>query len=486
MAKGDVTIKMDGENAAFVQKQLQVKNALEANAMAAARMGQAMGKATKEAESGFDKLASKAAGLVATLGSIGAAAATAKSIFDGIEQRRADSANNLDRKITDVRSALGSSGQSESTGAVLDWIKQLGGQKIAGRTAAPSDVENLFVAVSRGAGRRASVETKEQAVVAALTGKALGMPDEQATQVGLNFTRFARDRAEGKGFAGQSDEALTDAAWQAAIYKPEGYSPRDAQFYERMKDKDLANKLIFAGSMNDESAKTFNALLNLDEKSFDSKEYRDLQHEARRSPAKRNELELMRIRQHGGSVISAILANPDLVPDELKAGTRNLVAGLGHVGDIGTVAQKRQAQLLGSTDTSRAGQGSQDIKTITEKILEENEAANLRHENRVKYIDAVFARDYPWIHSAGKVNSWIPRVIASAQELLGPPTDASPNASFMGGPISPFAAGGGAATTRPASDPHLEELKKQTAHLGEINQKTRGNPAMNSGYSGDR
>jgi|GEM_PF-3795437 len=151
-------------------------------------------------------------------------------------------------RISLVETSLAMSGQQASAPEIrkrIDDLEMVGDQPVN-----PKNAVEIFSAISRAVGNRASPEDKFAALRAALLGWAGGMDPTSDIALGTNFAELAAYRCSGGAFDGYTDEKLGDLADEATIKIGGAFSERQLGFLARSKDKLSAMKMIYGATFS--------------------------------------------------------------------------------------------------------------------------------------------------------------------------------------------------------------------------------------------
>lgn len=501
MAKGDVTLRFDGQTAAFVQAIVAAREKLEAAADSARKFGKDAVKAGDEAESGFKKAADSAMELAVSISGVSTATDAMEkgieAVKDGFEEyfeKMKQKAEALLGSVEKLNTALGASGQATQAPGVraaLDKITVAGG-----RLTSPEQVTGDYSAIKRAVGNRSTAQDTLEATRVAETGRAANLDDEAAQRLGINYAQLARERRPGGAFDGYSNDQLADLAYKVTVNMPMGLSDKDLRFFARSRDKNQALNLLFAAGQSDESSKALLSLQNASEAEIAPgkvAELEKLKHQHRRKfdadPENERLLRLSTIAPQDR--IQAMLNDPTLAPAESRLAIKSLNEGAGRIPPTRTLQGEIAAQGESQDAAGLLADLNTNVTNFEAQTVDQGKEAAARSEVRKRVIEARLHRLHPavpnWVAALeakmrvdfnGR-SSWFPDSIdpmsGGANDDLTPYTRElfhRPGPSFLNWAFGDVRQNGG-------GESHAE-LKKQTqvlhaisAQLGEQTSVTR-------------
>ena len=383
MAKGDVVMRFDGETADLVQKLLKVRQEIEASADSARHFGEAGDEAGGKMHSAFGRAGEKAEELTKKMTGVAvasdliekgfeAAAQTAESFFDRVEQK----AQQYKQKMDTLFPALADTGKGGDAGQVREFVENLGSQKIGAMMVSPDAAMASAAAIARAV-PRASTADVERATVVAQGFRATGGSAEVANQVGITYAQL-----QGIDLHGRSAEDVAFAL--------RGIDPAELKMLQRGVPVDL----IRAARQTDQGGKALGGLLSEADEDINVP---GLQLQRRKegrffSADNARKLELGQYPA-GDKRLAALLKDPSLASSETSRLVSLLQRGAGQLGPI-PAAQSVIDQAAGNPALGEMFSAN-NTDTTLERAKATGEKQSFGFMERVKMGQALFEKEHP-------------------------------------------------------------------------------------------
>lgn len=391
MAKGDVTLRFDANTAAFVQKTLEAKAALDATAKSARDAGQHVAKAGEhwekfgeKASDAFKEIGKHAAGVVGIPLSLASALEVATKTIENMMEKTIRKADELAAKTITLDAALAKFGKMGSAPQVTRTLAEMSEKSYAGRHFDDDVVVRQFAQIYSQVGHKTSIAGGMAATEAALKAQAADMSPDDATRYGVGVANLARL------MPGASMKEVEDLAFKAFANAPDALSdPKNLRFLSRAnpKSRGVALGAIEAASQSDESARALTAIQKEIEQQPSRQELGSM------SPIERRRYKAI---QEAGGDYQAIFSEPDkYLSSSAAIDARALARGAANVRDPGTLEGAMATAVKNEGASGSLVRIGHNTKTIAGQNMERGALeAQVEAEIQRRAV-AIFHREHP-------------------------------------------------------------------------------------------